>query len=51
MKLIGYWIQSLLDEEYCAPQELTGEMPADLRELVANYLDSGMEFEAYRGLS
>jgi hypothetical protein len=51
VKLIGYWIQSLRDEEYCAPQELAGEMPADLRELVAKYLDSGIEFQGYRGLS
>jgi hypothetical protein len=51
MHLIGYWIQSLLDEKYFPPQELVGEWPAGTRERVATCLDQGSVFESYRGIS
>lgn len=51
MRLIGYWIESVLDQNHIPPQELVGSMPADDRTLVADYLDSGEEYEAYRGHS
>lgn len=51
MHLIGYWIQSLLDDRYFPPQELVGELPAETRERVAAYLDQGSVFQSYRGFS
>lgn len=39
--LIGYWIQSLKDEEFCAPQEVVGALPPDVRTKLADYLDAG----------
>jgi len=51
MKLIGYWIRSLRDEEFPPPQELTTNYAPAVRERVANYLDAGAEFEVYRGIS
>lgn len=51
MKLIGYWIESLRDADYYAPQEFVGDWPARLRTQVAEYLDSGQVFRVYRGYS
>jgi hypothetical protein len=38
---IGYWICSLKDEEFCAPQEVVGNLPPDVRRKLADYLDAG----------
>ena len=51
MHLIGYWADRLEDHGFCFPQEITGELPDDVRTRVADYLDSGELFEIYRGLS
>src|SRR5215813_8637705 len=41
MPLIGYWIRNLKDEEFCAPQEVVGDMAESVRTKVADYLDAG----------
>jgi len=41
MNLIGYWIEDLKDEEFCAPQEVVGFLPQEVRTKLANYLDGG----------
>lgn len=51
MRLIGYWIESLLDTSYVPPQELVGPLPDDVQRAVANYLNGGEEYERYRGIS
>lgn len=51
MKLIGYWIRSLCDDEFPPPQELVTTYDVSTRELIANYLDAGVTFLVYRGLS
>ena len=51
MKLIGYWIESLLDTDYYPPQEFVGELPLLTRAKIAGYLDKGMVYEVYRGIS
>lgn len=51
MHLIGYWIESLLDDRYFPPQELVGELPAETKERVIAYLDQGSVFKVYRGFS
>ena len=39
--LIGYWVQSLKDEDFCAPQEVVGSLAPDVRSRLADYLDAG----------
>jgi hypothetical protein len=39
---IGYWIRSLKDEEFCAPQEVVGSLPPGVRRKLADYLDAGV---------
>jgi hypothetical protein len=51
MKRIGYWIESLRDRDYFPPQEFVGDLPTELRLLVADYLDRGQEYGSYRGVS
>lgn len=51
MHLIGYWIESLLDDQYFPPQELVGDLPTATKERVIAYLDQGSVFEVYRGSS
>jgi hypothetical protein len=51
MDIIGYWITELRDEAYCAPQELVGEMPREIRNCVAEYLDAGVHCIQYGGCS
>ena len=46
---IGFFIRSLDDDELPAPQELVG--PDARLSAVADYLDSGVIFERYRGVS
>src|SRR5215469_14697581 len=41
MRLIGYWLRDLKDEEFCAPQEVVGDMPEHVRTRLADYLDAG----------
>jgi hypothetical protein len=51
MKIIGYWIRSLLDSEYPPPQELVSVYGVADKSAIAEYLDSGREFADYRGVS
>lgn len=51
MKLIGYWIRSLVDADYVPTQELVGPMADETRLAVALYLSRGELFEQYRGRS
>jgi hypothetical protein len=53
MRLIGYWIRDLKDEEFCAPQEVVGDMPQDVRTKVADYLDNAAvdHWHTQRGFS
>jgi hypothetical protein len=48
MKAIGQWMESLADDDLFPPQEFTGDWPVELRRHIADYLDGGVEFEAYR---
>jgi hypothetical protein len=49
MKIIGYWMASLLDEHLPLPQEFVGHWRDDVRDVVCNYLENGALFETYRG--
>jgi len=49
--LIGYWMASLQDEDFCAPQELRGELASTVASTIADYLDSGIEVANYLGYS
>jgi len=40
-RVIGYWIRNLKDEEFCAPQEVVGNLPREVRSKLADYLDGG----------
>jgi hypothetical protein len=51
VRLIGYWIESLRDSEYHPPQEFVADSDAGVRRSVADYLDRGREYAAYRGTS
>ncbi len=51
MKVIGYWITSLVDEEFPPPQELVTDYVPGTRQRIADYLDAGATFEVYRGVS
>jgi hypothetical protein len=51
MKLIGYWLVDLFDDEFIAPQEFATRIPDEVRERVAKYLDSGLLAAQYRGFS
>lgn len=41
MRVIGYWIRDLRDEEFCAPQEVVGDLAEGVREKIADYLEAG----------
>ncbi|MEX0641687.1 MAG: hypothetical protein WD468_03250 [Pirellulales bacterium] len=51
LKLIGYWTESLQDDQLPLPQELVGLMSTLVREAVCKYLTAGQPFEVYRGFS
>lgn len=51
MKVIGYWITSLVDDEFPPPQELVIDYVPEIRQRIADYLDAGATFEVYRGVS
>ena len=51
LKAIGFWITALSDERQPAPQELVGDMPADQRTRLADYLAAGMTYDSYLGRS
>jgi hypothetical protein len=51
MRLIGYWIESLRDTDYPAPQEFVGDWSPDVRARVADHLDRGQVWAEYRGIS
>lgn len=51
MRLIGYWIRSLDDDEFPPPQELVTPWDTDLQRKVVDYLDSGTVLTQFRGLT
>lgn len=51
LKLIGYWLDRLSDDDFLAPQEVMFQLPSELRERVAAYLDGGALVRQYRGAS
>ncbi|MEH2348717.1 MAG: hypothetical protein V7K55_12045 [Nostoc sp.] len=51
MPTIGYWIKSLDDDQFLAPQEVTGKLTPDIAEQVVAYLRQGKLYTQYRGLS
>jgi hypothetical protein len=51
MKRIGYWMESLLEENLPLPQELVGMMSDSVRDAVCAYLRGGRRFEVYLGFS
>lgn len=48
---IGLWITGLGDDTLPAPQELVGTMSADERARLVAYLEGGMRYRQYMGLS
>ena len=51
LRLIGYWIESLIDSKYFAPQEFVGSLRRDQKRRIVRYLRRGTTFEVYRGHS
>jgi hypothetical protein len=51
MHLIGYWIESLRNERWCAPQEVTGVLEPEARARLVEYLDAGECCGHFRGIS
>lgn len=51
LKLIGYWIRTLDDEQCPAPQELVGELTSEVRAALVGYLAGGLRLIQYRGYS
>lgn len=51
LRLIGYWIRSLADDEFPPPQELVTEWDMNLQRRVVEYLNSGTELLHFRGLT
>lgn len=51
MKLIGYWIRDLNDDQFPAPQELPVIQDSESRRKVVSYLDRGVRVRQYRGSS
>jgi len=41
MHLIGYWLASLKDLQFCHPQEVVGDLAPEVRSQRADYLDAG----------
>jgi hypothetical protein len=48
LNLIGYWIMSLKGDPFLPPQEFVSDEESTVRQIVANYLDSGTMARAYR---
>jgi hypothetical protein len=51
MPIIGYWITSLGDEQFLAPQEVAGKLDSEIIEKVVAYLRDGKLYAQYRGIS
>lgn len=51
LRLIGYWIESLSDTKYFAPQDFVRALDESQKERLTRYLRQGTTFEAYRGYS
>jgi|GEM_PF-1699449 len=51
MPRIGYWIESLDDDQFLAPQEVAEKLAPDMVEKVVSYLQAGKPYEQYRGFS
>jgi hypothetical protein len=51
MNIIGYWIESLYDDRFLAPQEVSGKLSTDLVDVVSNYLKAGHALFYYGGFS
>lgn len=47
MRLIGYWMRDLKDEEFCLPQEVAGDLSAEVRAALAEYLDAGVFYRGF----
>ena|ERR1700722_831264 len=51
LKPIGWWIETLTNEELPAPQELVTDIPSDERGALTRYLANGLPLIQYRGYS
>jgi hypothetical protein len=51
LKLIGYWIRNLHDDDFPAPHEVVAPLPMNIRLRLVRYLEHGTFFEKYRGYS
>jgi hypothetical protein len=51
MPIIGYWIESLGDDQFLAPQEVAEKLTPDMVEKVVGYLRAGKLYKQYRGFS
>lgn len=51
MHLIGFWLGSLKDLQFCHPQEVVGELAPEVRSRLADYLDAGDCWTYFMGFS
>jgi hypothetical protein len=51
LKPIGWWIETVADENFPAPQELTSKVPVQGKTKLADYLGRGLRLIQYRGYS
>ena len=51
MRLIGYWIRSLWDEDFPPPQEFVINYDPSFRKCITDYLEAGHHFRSYLGFS
>jgi len=51
LKVIGLWINTLVDQQLPVPQELVGVLPSEVRTRLVDYLASGLPLVGYRGCS
>jgi hypothetical protein len=51
MHLIGYWLASLKDLQFCHPREVAGDLAPEVRKRLADYLDGGDFWNGYLGYS
>lgn len=51
LKLIGYWIRSLDDEDFPPPQELVTTWDPDVQKRVVDHLNAGVVLWQFRGLT
>ncbi|OLP17069.1 hypothetical protein BST81_17065 [Leptolyngbya sp. 'hensonii'] len=51
MPLIGYWIESVYDDRFLAPQEVADQLPPEAASKVLAYLQAGKHYRRACGLS